>query len=138
MTSPLLLDTCALIFLTIDGDQAGKVRAALKQAYDANQTVFVSPISAWEVGMLASLKRVNLLASPQRWFDTVIETPGVRLAELPPAVLIASSFLPDTPWRDPADRIMAATAREYGFTLLTRDKRLLAYAAKGHIRALPC
>ncbi|QUS40349.1 type II toxin-antitoxin system VapC family toxin [Tardiphaga alba] len=138
MVSSLLLDTCALIFLTIDDGRAAKVRAALKNAHDAGETVFVSPISAWEIGLLASLGRVNLLTSPERWFDTVIETPGVRLAGLSPAVLIASSFLPDAKWRDPADRIMAATAREYGFTLLTSDKQLLAYAAKGHIRALLC
>jgi PIN domain nuclease of toxin-antitoxin system len=138
MDSPLLLDTCALIFLTLNESQAGKVRAAIKRSYEASVTVFVSPISAWEIGMLASLGRVNLYVSPLRWFDIVRETPGIALADMSPEVLIASSFLPDAPWRDPADRIMAATAREYGFTLMTRDKQLLAYADKGHIRALPC
>jgi PIN domain nuclease of toxin-antitoxin system len=138
MASPLLLDTCALIFLTMNEGQAGKVRAAIKRSYEAGEIVFVSPISAWEIGMLASRGRVNLYVSPLRWFDIVRETPGVTLAEMSPEVLIASSFLPDAPWRDPADRIMAATAREYGFTLMTRDKQLLAYADKGHIRALPC
>jgi PIN domain nuclease of toxin-antitoxin system len=73
-----------------------------------------------------------------RWFDTFREEPGFTLADLPPEVLIASSFLPDAPFRDPADRIIAATAREYGYALLTRDKQLLAYSEKGHIRAMAC
>lgn len=88
--------------------------------------------------MLASRGRLNLPVSPVRWFDIVRDTPGVTLADMSPEVLIASSFLPDARLRDPADRIIAATAREYGFTLLTRDKQLLAYADKGHIRALAC
>jgi len=62
----------------------------------------------------------------------------VRLADMSPDVLIASSFLPGTPPRDPADRILAATAREYGYRLMTRDTPLLAYARQGHLQALAC
>jgi PIN domain nuclease of toxin-antitoxin system len=52
--------------------------------------------------------------------------------------LIASSFLPGRPPRDPADRIIAATARDYGCTLMTRDRALLDYGEQGHIRVLAC
>lgn len=134
----LLVDTCALIFLTLGEDQSRKARAAIQQAYEAGEAIFVSPMSAWEIGLLVSRGRLNLSLSPKRWFDAITERPGFTLAELSPEVLIASSFLPNCPLRDPADRIIAATAREFGFTLLTRDKQLLAYADKGHIRALPC
>lgn len=134
----LLVDTCALIFLGVDEENSGKAKTAIQRAYDAGEAIFVSPMSAWEIGMLVSRGRLNLSLSPQRWFDIVTDAPGFTLAELSPEVLIASSFLPDCPLRDPADRIIAATAREFGFTLLTRDKQLLAYAEKGHIRALPC
>ena len=57
---------------------------------------------------------------------------------MPPSVLIASSFLPDAPNRDPVDRILAATAREYGYKLVTRDRTLLDYAYQGHIQAVAC
>lgn len=134
----ILVDTCALIFLTLDENQAGRAKAILQRAYEASETVFVSPISAWEIGLLVSRGRLNLSSPPLRWFSTIVETPGISMTGLIPEVLIASSFLPDAPFRDPVDRIMAATAREYGLTLLTRDKQLLAYADKGHIRALPC
>lgn len=134
----ILVDTCALIFLAMSENQSGKAKAVIQKAYEAGETVFVSPISAWEIGLLVSRGRLNLSTSPLRWFNTIAETPGITVAGLPPEVLIASSFLPDAPFRDPADRIIAATAREYGFTLLTRDTQLLAYADKGHIRALPC
>jgi PIN domain nuclease of toxin-antitoxin system len=63
---------------------------------------------------------------------------GVRLAEASPDVLIDSAFLPGDPPFDPADRILAATARRRGLTLVTRDRQLLKYAEAGHLRALGC
>ncbi|HYY36678.1 MAG TPA: type II toxin-antitoxin system VapC family toxin, partial [Xanthobacteraceae bacterium] len=72
------------------------------------------------------------------WFQRLFDVLNFRLAEMPPELLIASSFLPGTPPRDPADRIMAATAREYGYVLITRDRPLLDYAGQGHIQAVIC
>jgi PIN domain nuclease of toxin-antitoxin system len=66
----------------------------------------------------------------------LFEVPGVRLAEMSPDVLIASSYLPGKPPKDPTDRIMAATARELGATLITRDRALLDYGAQGHVAVL--
>jgi PIN domain nuclease of toxin-antitoxin system len=60
------------------------------------------------------------------------------LADMPPDVLIASSFLPGVPPRDPADRIIAATARDLGATLITRDRALLAYGGQGHLNVVAC
>jgi len=62
----------------------------------------------------------------------------VELAQLTPETLIASSFLPGRPPRDPVDRILIATAREYGLVLMTRDRGLLDYADQGHLEALAC
>ena len=63
---------------------------------------------------------------------------GVALAQMPPAVLIAASFLPPSQLRDPADRIIAATARTYGYAVMTRDGALLAFGAAGHLDAIAC
>jgi PIN domain nuclease of toxin-antitoxin system len=62
----------------------------------------------------------------------------MRLTEMRPNVLIASSFLPGTAPRDPADRIIAATARDLGCTLLTRDRALLDYGEQGHVKVMAC
>ncbi len=88
--------------------------------------------------MLVSRGRMSLLTSPERWFDDLLQAPGIRLLSLPPQILIAASFLPGTPPSDPADRIFAATAREYGYVLVTRDRPLLDYAEEGHLKALEC
>jgi PIN domain nuclease of toxin-antitoxin system len=88
--------------------------------------------------MLTSRGRLQLLIRPERWFSNLFEVPGVRLAEMSPDVLIASSFLPGKPPKDPTDRIIAATARELGATLITRDRALLDYGAQGHVAVLEC
>ena len=135
---PLLLDTCTLIFMTERTRMAPAAVETLQAATEGGEITYVSPITAWEVGMLTSRGRLQLLIRPERWFSNLFEVPGVRLAEMSPDVLIASSFLPGKPPKDPTDRIMAATARELGATLITRDRALLDYGARGHVAVLEC
>ena len=88
--------------------------------------------------MLASRGRLQLLIKPERWFANLFDVPGVELAEMSPDLLIASSYLPGGPPKDPTDRIIAATARELGATLMTRDRALLEYGKQGHVAVLEC
>lgn len=135
---PLLLDTCTLIFLTQKARIAVPAIDAMQAASEGGVTTFISPISGWEIGMLASRSRVQLLIRPERWFANLFDAPGVRLADMSPDLLIASSYLPGKPPNDPMDRIIAATARELGATLITRDRRLLAYGEQGHLAVVEC
>jgi PIN domain nuclease of toxin-antitoxin system len=95
-------------------------------------------MTAWEVGMLAARGRMQLLIRPERWFANLVDVPGMKLADISPDLLIASSYLPGKPPRDPVDRIIIATARELGATLITRDGALLEYGEQGHARVLEC
>jgi PIN domain nuclease of toxin-antitoxin system len=135
---PLLLDTCATIWLAEAQPLAEEARPVLEEAYESGIPVYVSPITAWEIGILVSRRRLSLLINPETWFARLFDVLSFRLSAMSPEVLIASSFLPGSPPRDPADRIMAATARELGYMLVTRDRSLLRYAEQGHIRALAC
>jgi PIN domain nuclease of toxin-antitoxin system len=135
---PLLLDTCAVIWLAEGEKLARSAADLLHAADDAGEVTYISPISAWEVGQLASCGRIQLLITPQRWFARLFEARGVHLAEMSPDLLIASSFLPGKPPRDPADRIIAATARDLGATLITRDRALLGYGTQGHLSVVEC
>ncbi len=137
MKTPLLLDTCALIWSAMGGDQP-KLRQHLRAAYEGSVQIWISPISAWEIGQLVALRRITLARPALSWFEQVVAQSGARLADLGPKVLMASSDLPDELHRDPADRIIIATAREYGLRLVTRDRKILDYAEKGHLMALEC
>lgn len=134
----LLLDTCAAIWVAEDAVLADEAVDAIDKAGDEGNPLLISPISAWEIGLLVARGRLALPVGVQDWFDRLVETPSVELAHLPPNVLIASSFLPGVPPRDPSDRIMIATAREQNLTIVTRDRCILNYAAAGHVQALPC
>ncbi len=135
---PLLLDTHTAIWITEDQPLAERAVKAIDGAYRAGSIVYVSAITAWEVGLLVSRNRVSLVARPERWFQRLLAIPGVRLADLSPDILIASSFLPGTPPRDPADRIILATARDLGATLITRDRLLLKYGEDGQVSTIAC
>ena len=135
---PLLLDTCAVIWLAEGEKLARSAIDLLKAADEGGHPTYISPISAWEIGQLASRGRVQLLITPQRWFARLFEAKGVQLAEMSADVLIASSFLPGKPPRDPADRILVATARDLGATLMTRDRPILAYGESGQVNTLAC
>ena len=135
--SPLLLDTNAAIWLSRD-ELTAFASERLDEAARTGVATFVSPITAWEVGQLVSRNRLSLGATPQRWFARILAMPNVHLMELSTDILISASFLPGKPPRDPADRILAATARDLGATLITRDRALIAYGADGYITAVAC
>jgi PIN domain nuclease of toxin-antitoxin system len=135
---PLLLDTHAAVWVAEDMPVSKDAAEAINAAHLAQSPIYISAITAWEVGLLVSRNRLNLVAKPERWFERLLATPGVRLADLSPDVLIASSFLPGEPPRDPADRIMLATARDLGATLITRDRLLLKYGEDGQVSTIPC
>jgi len=135
---PLLLDTHAAIWITRNERLSPRAAEAMNAAHQAAGAVSVSAITAWEVGLLVSRNRLNLLMTPQRWFARLLNVPGMRLAALSPDILIASSFLPGNPPRDPADRIILATARDLGATLITRDRLMLKYGEDGQVSTIPC
>ena len=137
-TTPLLLDTHAAVWITEGLPLASAATEAIDAVYRAGSAIFVSAITAWEVGLLVARNRIGLSSRPERWFQKLLGIPGVKLAQLTPDILIESSFLPGDPPRDPADRIIIATARDIGATLVTRDRLLLKYGANGQINTVVC
>jgi PIN domain nuclease of toxin-antitoxin system len=137
LDAPLLLDTCALIY-AVEDTISTSAADVMTNAIRVGLAVFVSPITAWEMGMLMRRGRYTSPVTANRWFAEALARPGMVLATMSPDLLIASSFLPGRPPKDPADRIIAATARDLGLTLVTRDRQLLDYAEQGHVDAIDC
>lgn len=134
----LLLDTCAALWLVAGAAISPEAEAALANTQDDGDDLFVSPITGWEIGLLAVRGRFASPHPPKVWFDRLLAIEGVRLTTLPPSILIDSSFLPGQPPRDPADKIIIATAREQSLTIMTRDRQILEYGEAGHVLALAC
>ena len=138
MAQPMLLDTCAAIWLVNGDPMSAHSRDSITAAQTENLGVYVSPMTAWEVATLVAKNRLQLALSPEAWFEALLGLVGVRLAAMPARVLIASATLPGAPPKDPVDRIIAATGRTFGYSIVTRDGELMLYARAGHIVAVGC
>jgi PIN domain nuclease of toxin-antitoxin system len=134
----ILLDTCAVIWIANDDKIDEPAVEALDRAADRGEAVYVSAMTAWEIGMLVSRGRIASPMSPQMLFRQFMAAANMRLADLSPELLIESSFLPGQPPRDPVDRIIVTTAREGGMSVMTRDREILTYAEAGHVEAIAC
>jgi PIN domain nuclease of toxin-antitoxin system len=135
-TPLLLLDTHTLIWSINEGPKLGKrAKESIRVAGDEGR-VLVSAITPWEVAMLVSKGRLTLGADVMDWVRDALTIPGLTLVPLEPEIAVASTRLPFEMHSDPADRILVATVRHLGATLVTADAALLKTAEKGHFRAL--
>lgn len=135
---PLLLDTHIWVWLSFGTPDVFKpaVRERLEAA-DRTRPLHVSIISAWEVAMLAARGRLNLAMPTKIWLERALSHPALRQLPLDdPAVVADSNELPGEFHADPADRLLVATARIGGYTLVTRDRGILEYGKAGHVNVL--
>jgi PIN domain nuclease of toxin-antitoxin system len=86
--------------------------------------------------MLEKHGRVALPMNLQTWIGDALSKPGISVAPLTPEIAIESVHLPGDFHGDPADRMLIATARVLGATLLTKDRRVIQYSRLRHVRAL--
>jgi PIN domain nuclease of toxin-antitoxin system len=138
----ILLDACALIWL----QNAQRTNLAsyedIELAGDAGR-IFVSPISAWEIGFLSKPRSgrppsLTFLPTPADWLNKALANPGIVLAPFTSEIALAAHFLPEPFHNDPADRLIVATARRLNVPVVTRDRKILDYADAGHCAAIAC
>jgi PIN domain nuclease of toxin-antitoxin system len=132
----LLLDTHALLWATWNVDRLGRLAAKSIDAASRDGGLAVSAITPWEISLLESKKRIDLQKDVLEWIREALAKPGVNLIPLEPEIAVASSRLPFDMHPDPADRVLVATARHLGATLVTADKSLLDLAKKGFFLAM--
>jgi PIN domain nuclease of toxin-antitoxin system len=132
----LLLDTHVWLWLNAGSpDLSTETRDTINGAAAAG-TLRIAAISLWEVALLASRGRIVLGKSIGLWIEEALADPGPDIDPLSPEIAVESYALPDVFHRDPADRLIVATARVANAKLMTRDQRILDYAARGHLTAV--
>ena len=117
-----LLDTHVWLWGLVEPERMKA--SARRRIEDGANELWLSPISVWELGVLADRGRVELDAEPGAWARDALASSGVREATLNHEVALESRLV-RLPHPDPADRFLAATARVYELTLVTADRRLL-------------
>ncbi len=93
-------------------------------------------ICPWEVALLTSIRRLELYSPVRDWVRRALDLPGLQLAPMTPDIAVEACYLPGDFHGDPADRLIVATARVEGATLVTRDAGILAYGRAGYLSVL--
>lgn len=125
----ILLDTHAWVWWVSDpGRLPESSRRAIQESLDAGEPVRVSTMSSWEVAMLVARGRLELAMGLGEWTALSESAPEIAFVPVDNRIALRAVGLEDFPHRDPADRIIAATALVTGATLITADARLRAYA----------
>jgi PIN domain nuclease of toxin-antitoxin system len=132
----LLLDTHLWLWLVAGSPELSIERRHRIEEAAAAGTLRIAAISLCEIALFASHGRIVLGKSIGLWLDEALADPGPAIDPLSPQIAIESYALPDVFHRDPADRLIVATARVANATLMTRDRRILDYAARGHLTAI--
>ena len=120
-----LLDTHILLYWFGRNSRLSRAQKRVIQRAGPEQPLFVSDISVWEVANLHSLGRIQLDFPLRDWLEAATALPLVQRIGISPAIAAAVAVLPSTFHRDPADRIIVATAQVLGGTLLTHDSRII-------------
>jgi len=129
-----LLDTHAWFWLAVGDTRIAKDVVLRLEKAAVEGRLFLCQISLWEIAQKESKGKIQLNRPLHAWFQE--NTAGVILLDLPWEISIEANRLPGDFHKDPADRIIVATARHHGLTLVTGDGLILAYAAQGHVNVL--
>jgi PIN domain nuclease of toxin-antitoxin system len=121
----LLLDTHVLLWWLSDTERLPPAIRSAVEAAGPEAPLWVSDITLWEIATLESLGRIDLGLPLRDWLERATAPPLVRRLGITPAVAAEVAVLPDDFHRDPADRVLVASARVLGATLATADRRIL-------------
>ena len=117
-----LLDTHIWFWYLIGSE---RLPTGLRDALDSSvEACWLSPVSVWELGMLARRSRLHLEMTLRRWVAQAYERFPLKEALLTHEVALTSHAI-TLPHRDPADHFLAATTLVYDLTLMTVDRRLI-------------
>jgi PIN domain nuclease of toxin-antitoxin system len=134
----ILLDTHVAVWYAAGIELRPRIVALIGEAAQKN-SVFLSAISAWEIGMLVAKGRLVLAGSAEAYVRDLYSGEGVVEEPVTSTIAELSSRLPGDFHGDPADRIIVASAALRSATLVTRDDRILSYARKtGLVKIAPC
>ena len=129
----IVLDTHTLVWwVTGDPTLSKKAKNAIEQAQDGG-TIIVSSISAWEIALLVERERLLLSMDVRSWLAIVAEIESVQFLPVDIDIALNSVDLPGEFHKDPADRMIVATARKLAMPLVTKDEKMRAYA---HVKTI--
>lgn len=123
----IVLDTHVWVWFTSNPELLSKAAKKAINVSMEQKAIFISSISAWEVALLAAKKRLKLTIDVTDWITKSERLPFLQFVPVDNSVAVKSVNLPQPLHKDPADRIIIATAITIGAPVVTKDKKLLDY-----------
>jgi PIN domain nuclease of toxin-antitoxin system len=121
----VLLDTHIVLWWFSDGGDLSRRQRRVLDGASSDAPLLVSDISLWEIAQLHQRERIRLDMPLREWLERATAAPLVLRCSITPAVAAETGALPYGFPRDPADRIIAATARVHGASLMTHDSSII-------------
>jgi PIN domain nuclease of toxin-antitoxin system len=116
-------------------ERLGQKSRDLINASAQARSLYVSAITPWEIAMLVNKGRLSFSQEIGEWLRIALSMPGIQMVPLSIEIFVASTQLPGDFHADSADRVIVATARHLGATLVTEDKLILTYTHAGHMKS---
>ncbi len=129
MRDALLLDTHSPLWLDSGDERLRRhTRDLIDRRWSAGGTIYLSPVSAWEIALLINAGRMDLGMAASDGVRRFLGRPGLASAPLTCLAAASSYQLDPLEHRDPADRLLIATAIDLACPLITYDARILDFA----------
>jgi len=120
----IVLDTHAWLWLCLEPRKLSAAATSAIRRAAAGGGLAIASITVWEVAMMLARGLVVPQGTPEAWLRELIDRSGVVVKEITPTIAVLATHLPPGFPADPADRLIAATARAEGLRLVSRDARL--------------
>jgi PIN domain nuclease of toxin-antitoxin system len=118
----ILLDTHALVWAVAAPNRLSRTAEAAIRRARAKDGVAISAITLWELANLVARGRIQAYGTVEASLRLLSE--GVTIRPLTAEIAALATQFPDDYPRDPADRIIGATARAEGLVLVTHDEKI--------------
>jgi len=123
----IVLDTHTLVWwVTGDATLSKKAKSVIAREQDGGE-IIISAISAWEITMLVEKDRLVLSMDVSSWLATVAGIECVKFFPVDVEIANKSVVLPGQFHKDPADRMIVATARKLAVPVVTKDEKIQSY-----------
>ncbi len=131
MTDRLLLDTHIALWLDSGDDRLrASTRALIDGCWQNGGAILLSAITVWEIALLVDTGRIDLDVPVAAWIERFLDCPGIEAVPLGHQAASRSYQLHHLEHRDPADRLLIATAIELACPLVTYDQRIVRFGKK--------